>query len=117
MTKRTFTLCLLLFLAASCGPRMGRAQSPEPVSAVTVELFQFRPARLEVGPGASVRWTNEDDVLHTVTAGEPGRPTGAFDGRLDRRGATFVHTFHRPGTYRYFCARHPHMQGEVTVRP
>jgi hypothetical protein len=29
---------------------------------------------------------------------------------------TFSRVFAEPGTYRYFCARHPSMQGEVRVR-
>jgi plastocyanin len=116
MNAKALGLSLLLLLAASCGPRMGRAQSPQPPGSVTVELFQFRPPRLEVAAGEAVRWTNQDEVLHTVTAGDPERPMGAFDARLDGRGATFTYTFARPGTYRYFCARHTHMRGEIVVR-
>ena len=31
-------------------------------------------------------------------------------------GDSFAFTFTRPGTYRYFCSLHPHMEGSVTVR-
>lgn len=116
MNTKALGLSLLLLLAASCGPRTGRAQSPQPPGSVTVELFQFRPPRLEVPAGQAVRWTNQDEVLHTVTAGDPEGPTGDFDARLNGRGAMFTYTFARPGTYRYFCARHTHMRGEIVVR-
>ncbi len=116
MNTKALGLSLLLLLASSCGPRMGRAQSPQPPSSATVELFQFRPPRLEVAAGQAVCWTNRDEVLHTVTAGDPQRPTGAFDAWLDGRAATFTYTFARPAAYRYFCARHTHMRGEIVVR-
>ncbi len=116
MTRKVLALAVLVLIVGSCTPRMGRAQSPEPAKTVTVELFQFRPARVEVIGGQAVRWTNQDEVLHTVTAGDPERPTGDFDARLQGRGATFAHTFTRRGTHRYFCARHTHMRGEVVVR-
>ncbi len=115
MRTAVFLLASLV-VAAACAPQAGRAQSPPPAEAVTVELFQFKPARVTTSPGRTVVWTNEDDVLHTVTAGDPDRPSGLFDARLDGRGATFRHTFLRPGTYRYFCARHTQMRGEVVVR-
>ena len=55
---------------------------------VTVRLFQFRPAALTVPPDHAVAWTNADDIEHTVT----------------------------PGTYHYFCERHPSMTGDLFIQ-
>jgi len=83
--------------------------------AVTVKVFQFRPDPLEVPVGATVTWTNRDDIEHTATAGSPGSPSRTFDGELSGKGATFSYTFEEEGTYPYFCAIHESMRGEIRV--
>ena len=88
------------------------ASSPE----VEVQLFRFRPARLEVQAGTRVEWTNRDDVTHTITAGTPEAPRPAFRLVLEGRGETASRTFAERGTYPYFCERHQHMRGEIRVR-
>ncbi len=66
--------------------------------------------------GGTVTWRNDDAVLHTVTAGAPGQATGRFDEALPDKGRTASVTFHQPGNFQYFCARHPEaMRGEVSV--
>ena len=82
----------------------------------TIRVFQFQPGALEVHPGTRVTWTNQDDITHTVTSGQPGSADGRFDVRLDGRGTTGGAIFAEPGVYPYFCARHPSMRGEVVVR-
>jgi len=84
---------------------------------VDVKLFQFKPTRIEAKPGAEVRWTNHDDITHTVTAGKPGAPQPAFRLVLEGRGATASTTLAGPGDYPYFCERHPDMRGEIHVEP
>lgn len=84
-------------------------------SAVTIQLFQFKPTPVEVKVGTRVTWTNQDDIVHTVTWGTPGSSDGRFDSPLDGKGATASVTFTQPGTYDYFCSRHPSMRGEIRV--
>lgn len=118
--------CLLaVFLSvglAACGGQSTnpeRADSPPGASEATsvkVALFRFQPATLQVPAGTTVTWRNDDAILHTVTAGDPGQPTGDFDEQLADKGATASVTFDKPGTFKYFCARHPEaMRAEVTV--
>lgn len=86
-------------------------------SAITIKDFKFSPAALTVPVGTTVTWTNEEDSLHTVTAGTPDSPSGLFDsGEIDT-GVEFPITFDKPGTYPFFCARHDFMKGVVTVTP
>jgi plastocyanin len=85
-------------------------------SGVTVQLFQFRPGRLDVGAGTRLTWTNQDDIAHTVTSGTPERPDGRFDLALTGRGATGAVAFAQPGAYPYFCNRHQSMRGEIHVK-
>ncbi len=120
----------LAFAGAACGdggddqPRAeesastGRADATAgtDTTSVKVALFRFQPGTLEVKAGTSVTWRNDDAILHTVTAGTPGAPSGEFDEELSDKGATASVTFDKPGTFAYFCARHPEaMRGTVTV--
>jgi plastocyanin len=82
---------------------------------VSVRLFQFQPALVEVPAGSRVTWTNADDIEHTVTSGTPDRPRGRFEARLPGRGATAELAFTEPGVHDYFCERHPAMRGQVRV--
>ena len=104
------TLGLFFGLPASTFPQGGAAAT------AAIRVFQFQPGVLEVRPGIRVTWTNQDDITHTVTSGMPGSPDGRFDVLLDGKGTTGSATFAAPGVYRYFCARHTSMRGEVVVR-
>jgi plastocyanin len=84
--------------------------------AVTVRLFQFQPSSIEVAAGATVSWTNGDDILHTVTSGTPDARDGRFDGTMSGSGTSYTVTFSDPGIYAYFCSRHESMRGEVRVQ-
>ena len=84
-------------------------------AAVTVQLFKFRPDRLEVAKGTRVEWTNQDEITHTVTSGSPEKPDRAFDVRLTGKGISGAHEFSRTGVFPFFCERHPAMRGEVHV--
>ncbi len=108
-----------------------RASSPpEDSSDVQVSLagIAFEPEALEIQAGTTVTWTNEDDILHTVTSGDgkkqgvpgvsedvPGKPDGVFARKLDGAGTTFTFTFEETGTFEYFCAIHAGMTGTIVV--
>lgn len=77
----------------------------------TVEDFSFQPARLVVKPGTTVVWTNQGQVVHTVTAQD-----GSFESGEIQPGGRSSITFSQPGTYPYHCTPHPFMKGVVEVR-
>lgn len=97
--------------------RVAQATTPQRESgpAVTIRVFQFQPGQLDVKNGTRVTWTNQDDIEHTVTSGTPESLDGRFNSRLSGKGTTFSFTFAQPGTYSYFCNRHPSMRGHVRV--
>lgn len=89
--------------------------NPQPSAAVAanaVDLrgFAFNPPVIKVRKGATVTWTNRDNVPHTVTASD-----GSFRSGLLNLGQSWSFTFDKPGTYSYYCEPHPYMQGQVIV--
>lgn len=121
MTRAVLALtAALTLMLAGCGdddstdttaPSDGEAASGD---AVTIAGFAFDPTTIEVSPGATVTWSNEDGVQHTVTAGEPGTPADTFGESVDP-GSSAEITFDEAGTFPYFCTIHPSMTGEVAV--
>jgi plastocyanin len=85
---------------------------PPPLEAtVTLIDESYQPPALEVAVGATVRWENIDgDDDHTVTSTE-----GVFNSGIMPVGSAFEFAFDAPGTYPYFCAIHPEMEGTITV--
>ena len=80
---------------------------------VDIPDITFEPKSLTVKAGATVTWTNSDDIPHTVT--KDGGPGPDFDsGNLDP-GDTFEQTFDAAGTIDYVCQIHPGQEGSVTV--
>ncbi len=81
-------------------------------SGVNVNLPGYTPVDIVVviGVNNTVRWTNNDNMPHTVTASD-----GSFDSGKMNLGATYVYTFTKPGVYHYTCTYHNWMHGTVTV--
>lgn len=93
---------------------IGHAAAGSAVEA-KIKLFQFQPKELTVAAGTTVTWVNGDDIEHSVTAGKPGAESKAFDSGFFVKDGSFAFTFATPGTYSYFCKRHPSMKATVTV--
>jgi plastocyanin len=112
---------VLVVIAASCAGNgasihAGVGESSDRNVAVTIQTFQFRPTPVEVRTGTPVTWTNQDDILHTVTSGTPESRDHRFEAPLDGKGASSTMTFTQAGIYPYFCDRHQSMRGEIRVR-
>jgi plastocyanin len=79
---------------------------------IGIDNFSFTPAVLEVKAGTSVAWINADDVPHLIVSTQnrfKQSPVLDTDGR-------FSVTLRQPGTYDYYCALHPKMQGRIVVK-
>ena len=96
--------------------------------------FGFDPKRFTISVGTTVRWTNDSEVGHTVTAYDGRIPSDAayfasggfkaekaarndISGGLIASGDTYEHTFETPGTYEYVCIPHESsgMTGTIVV--
>lgn len=82
----------------------------ETVAAVNIDNFSFGPAAVKVAVGTTVKWTNKDDIPHTVVSTD-----GVFKSHALDTDETFSYKFTKAGTYEYFCSLHPKMTGKVVV--
>src|SRR5207245_5832180 len=85
----------------------------QPVGAneVSIDNFSFSPKELTVAHGTKVRWTNHDDIPHTVVAIEKQFTSYVLD--TDQ---SFSFMFTTPGIYEYYCSIHTHMVGKIIVK-
>jgi plastocyanin len=70
----------------------------------------YHPTIIQITAGTSVKWTNDDSIIHTVT--DIG---GTFDSDFIQPDSNWKHTFEQKGKYTYFCTIHPWMKGIVIV--
>ncbi len=91
----------------------GRVERKRGDARVLVENFAYKPARLSVPAGATVRWRFRDVKMHDATVASGPR---GFGTRTTRRGQG-SYRFSAPGTYRIYCSIHPVLMAqEVRVR-
>ena len=100
----------MLLLAGSTSVRAN--DQPSAANAgVKIDNFSFGPQTLTVPVGATVVWTNSDDIPHTAVSTE-----GLFKSKVMDTDEKFSHTFTKAGTYPYYCTIHPKMTGKVVVQ-
>ena len=93
-------------------PATSAANPTTPSSHVGIKLLKFSPENIEVKSGETVEWANADLTPHNVTSqGTPEINSGTINA-----GASWTHTFDRPGTFPYYCSFHPEMKGVVVVQ-
>ena len=102
--------------ATSSAANSPTAAAKPAANSVQITMFKFAPASIEVARGTTVNWTNQDQILHTVSAGTPAKKSGQFDQRMPDVGAKFSYEFKDAGTFPFFCDIHQFMTGEVVVR-
>jgi plastocyanin len=108
---KPFTLAAAL--AALLAPSLAAgAPGATPTATVHIRNFAYVPQKLSVARGTAVRFVNDDDEAHTVTATDRSFDSGGLD-----TGDTWTHRFTAAGTTGYFCALHPYMRGTVVVTP
>lgn len=148
MSSRLRTVALLAavgFVSAQCGGAKsaggGRqsaggispaSSSVTPTAKVEIKQYKYYPETLHVQIGSVVRWTNFDNVGHTVTftaadtgpkrpmrsrseALELNRPTELYSSKLFKENETFTVKFDRAGRFGYICDPHPYMKAVVIV--
>jgi plastocyanin len=86
--------------------------APTATTSVSMVGSAFSPPDIQVSPGATVTFTNQDNIQHNVTFSSSSVPsTGNFSS-----GAKTVVMPTAAGTYDYHCSLHAGMQGTVKVQ-
>jgi plastocyanin len=120
---RTLAVLAACTALAACGG--SSSSSPEPAAAptataaakapstvgVTMRNIRFRPHRIVVHLGQTVRWTNDDQVDHTVASSALRLASEGIG-----PGKTFSYTPKRRGTFAYFCTIHAGQTGVLVVQ-
>lgn len=106
-------VCLAGIVFATAGRNPARANaSGEPVATdVKIDNFTFAPGTITVAKGTTVKWTNHDDIPHTVVSDDKS----TFKSKALDTEDKFSYTFDKAGTYNYFCSIHPKMTAKVVV--
>jgi plastocyanin len=73
--------------------------------------IKFSPASATVKVGQKVTWTNDDPVVHNVTA----KSGASFKSSDFGNGKTFSFTPTKAGTISYVCTLHSGMTGTLKV--
>ena len=114
----TLAFFMLVALASLTNMRGKEAETKAsiPVKAskaeVVIDNFSFSPKTFTVPAGATMTWTNHDNVSHVVTSADD-----QFKKSLVlKTGQRFSNTFTTAGSYSYFCSIHPRMTAQIIVR-
>jgi plastocyanin len=89
-------------------PQQGSSAPAE----VKIDNFTYSPVTVTVATGTTVKWTNRDDIPHTVVSEDKT----TFKSKALDTDDSFSYTFTKPGTYTYFCSIHPKMTAKVVVQ-
>src|ERR1700731_2474087 len=104
----TGTLAVLLLVAlatlTSIRGREAETKASTPVkpdkAEVVIANFRFSPKTFTAPAGATVTWTNHDDVPHAVVSADNQFKKST----VLKPGQSFSHTFTKAGNYSYFCS-------------
>ncbi len=114
----TLAFFLLVALASLTNMRGKEAETKAsiPVKAsrteVVIDSFSFSPKTTVVPIGATVTWTNHDNVPHVIMSDDDQFNKSP----LLKTAQSFSNIFATAGTYSYFCSIHPPMRGEIIVK-
>ena len=110
--KKTILLCSMTLIALlAISSLFLRAVAANNPAEVKIDNFSFTPSTITVPVGTQVRWTNRDDIPHTVASEDKSFKSKALD-----TDDVFSFTFSKPGTYKYFCSLHPRMTATIVVQ-
>ena len=96
--------------AETTAPAESTAPAPNSTATVDIRGHAFNPAQLNVAPGTTVTFVNNDTEAHTATAND-----GLFDSGVLEPGSSFDVWLDGSGTVTYHCELHPDMQGSIIV--
>jgi plastocyanin len=108
----TASVVIAITLLVAGSPVVKASDEPYAANAdVKIDNFVFGPQSIAVPVGATVTWTNKDDIPHTTVSTD-----GVFKSKVMDTDEKFSFKFTKAGTYSYFCSVHPKMTGKVVAQ-
>jgi plastocyanin len=114
MKRIKWILGLAAIVVTAFALAAGTRPSDKPASGATVKIDNrsFDPENISIDAGATVTWTNNDDIPHVVASDD----IEMFKSKTLHTDEHFSFTFTKPGTYNYYCATHPKMTAKIVVQ-
>jgi len=112
--RNTFLTLTLLVAVTAIFTRCTKSENnpyPAAANAITIQNDAFTPSIITVTVNTTIKWTNKDQVAHTVTS-----DTGLFDSGDINNNGTYSHQFTTVGTFPYHCSIHSMMTATVVVQ-
>ncbi len=108
-----FAFLTLSLLALSCSTATSEVAQSAPIKTDTIDIsdFKFVPDSIEVPADTTVKWRNNDNVIHTILS-----DTNLFQSNPLPADGNYSYTFSEKGTFTYYCLDHPFMKGKITVK-
>jgi len=104
-------IAMVLLAAGSPSVTATTDKASATAAVVNIDNFSFGPQTITVPVGATVTWTNRDDIPHTAVSTE-----GAFKSKVMDTDEKYSYTFTKAGNYPYYCTIHPKMTGQIVVQ-
>jgi plastocyanin len=111
-----------VFALAGCGggtsysgmtaPPQVSPSPPVMTTSVSLRNLAFNPSAIQVAPGATVQFTNNDGIEHNITF-SASAVSAPFNFSSGVRSVVMPTT---TGTYAYHCSIHAGMAGTITVQ-
>jgi len=105
-------------LVIPVGPAVSEP-APTPPADVSIDIVAFhaRPDHVEIPTGTTVTWVNKEPFDYPLFSGnhEIKADDGSFASPVLAPGTRWSHRFLLPGTYKYHCAHHTDLSGEIVV--
>jgi plastocyanin len=95
--------------AGAMASRPDRGTSGDTVE-IRISGLAYGVDRVDVRPGGTVVWVNDDPVAHTATADD-----ASWNSDLIAPGDRWARTFSEVGEYSYHCTPHPFMKAVIVV--
>ncbi len=127
INRRAFTQLLAVVSVTGAGEALaqGKGKTVEVAMQGDSAMPIFFPKSVNISAGDTVKWTNKNILVHTVTldpkqatkASEVSLPAGVkpFGSKDLNQDDTYSHTFTVKGIYKYVCKYHEEMQMVGTV--
>ncbi len=107
-TVNVFAVSVFVFVLTSCS---GPEKKTIPKSyMVEIKAMQFQPAELSVQKGDTVRFVNQDMLVHNVTE----EKTKAWASQSLATGDSYKMVVNESSDY--YCSLHPVMKGKLVVK-